>query len=205
MFHHTKTHNPNVPNSKLMITKEPHIFLDMDGVLTNFVGGVEKVFDTDLSELNTWNVATYLGISSHEFWGKIRQHPHFWAELEPYPWARDLVGLCQEKTKGNVSIATSPTADPNCAGQKMWWIGHRYPGFRRSFLIGSQKYLLAKPHHLLIDDSNDNCVEFGRYGGEVVVFPQKWNAGSGLMKEGETRLEFVERVVDNFVQLINKD
>lgn len=185
-----------------MPQKEPHIMLDLDGVLVDFVGGVEKVFDVDLSQLNTWNIAEYMRITPQAFWRKIGESRLFWGELKPYPWARDVVNLCLTATKGNVTIVTSPAADPNCAGQKMWWISHWFPTFKRGFLIGPEKHLLAKPHHALVDDSPSNVEAFVRYGGHAITFPQGWNSVS--LKEGETHLQYLERELEIFVQRINE-
>lgn len=156
--------------------QEPHIFLDMDGVLVDFVGGVAKEFNADLSELDHWNINKALCMSATDFWTRLQENKRFWAELEAYPWTRELVHTCLDLTGGNVTIATSPTMDVNCASQKMYWIGKFFPQFNRTMLIGPQKHLLAKQHHILIDDSQKNCDKFEEYGGRAIVFPQLWNS-----------------------------
>lgn len=152
-----------------------HALLDMDGVIVNFVGGVEKKFDVDLSDLRGFQIPTKIGITPKAFWEKLHEDPRFWADLEPYPWARDLVNICLEKTTGNVTFTTSPDMSITCASQKVWWIAQHFPAFSRKFLIGPEKHLLAKPNHVLIDDSQRNIDLFREHGGQALAFPQLWN------------------------------
>ena len=162
---------------------EYHILLDMDGVITNFVGGVEKHFKVDLSNLKSWNMVSEinkqrenLNLTTSQFWKSLhKRRGEFWVSLEPYPWARDLINLCLEKTKGNVTIVTSPSMATSCASGKTYWLARHYPSLVRKLLIGPEKHLMAKPNHVLIDDSDSNIDNFKSYGGKVIIFPQKWN------------------------------
>ena len=43
------------------------------------------------------------------------------------------------------------------------------------FMIGTQKYLLAKPDVVLIDDQHKNIDLFREHGGQAILFPQPWN------------------------------
>lgn len=178
-----------------MTLQEPHIMLDLDGVLADFVGGCEKLFSSDLKELDIWDIPKYIHMSPSAFWKTIQEEKYFWAELKPYPWARDVVNNCLEFTGGNVSIVTNPALDPNCAGQKIWWINHYYPGLAREFFIGPQKHLLAKPNHILIDDSEFNCKKFKEYGGKAILFPQKWN-NLDLLGPNEPRADYVRKQLE---------
>lgn len=154
---------------------EIHIFLDMDGVLSDFVGGCEQEFDCDLSDIDNWGFWSEIGISSNQFWSTIQDNPRFWFDLDPYPWSRDLVNLCLEKTQGNVTIITSPDMAAHTYGQKAGWVMKFYPGLARKLFVGPQKHLLAQSNRILIDDSDDNIKKFKKAGGKTITFPQKWN------------------------------
>ncbi len=163
---------------------EYHILLDLDGVLSNFVGGVEKEFDVDLSDLDSWAMHKHMGMTSTAFWKKIQQNPRFWADLEPYPWARDLVNYALEKTGGNVTIVTSPDMSVSTYTQKAYWVSQHFPSLMRKLFIGPQKWLMAKPTHILIDDSDSNIKDFRKHGGIGVTFPQPWNEAKTTWEPG---------------------
>lgn len=182
-----------------------HIFLDMDGVLSDFVGGCEKEFDCDLSDIDNWGFWSKIGISKHEFWNRIQQNKRFWFDLEPYSWARDLVNFCMELTKGDVTIVTSPDMSAHTYGQKAGWVMKFFPGLARKLFVGPQKHLLAQEGRILIDDSNKNIDDFKKAGGHTILFPQKWNrVGWNFQEEDFNPLAYVEEqfdlITENIVQ-----
>lgn len=165
-------------NVKHPLPKIKHIFADMDGVIVNFPKGVEKVLAVDLSELDRYEIDEYLGISTSEFWKAIDEVETFWEDLEPYPWTIDLIEMLLEVSNGNLTIATSPSADPHCACQKLKWIQKHLPAqLYRKVLIGPQKHLLAAPGRVLIDDSPEKTSRFQQAGGIAILFPQPYNTG----------------------------
>ena len=87
------------------------ILLDMDGVLTDFEGGVARLFDVQLpdpAERIGQPVHELLGVTKGQLWGRIDQAGlSFWQELEPLPWAQDLITLCRRSAE--LVICTSPT------------------------------------------------------------------------------------------------
>lgn len=189
-----------------MRSEDIHIFLDLDGVLANFVGGVEEEFDADLSNLDHWGIWKSLDISSHDFWNKLRDNPRFWFDLEPYPWARDLVNLCLEKSKGNTTIVTSPDMTAHTYGQKAAWIMKFYPGLARKFFVGPEKHLLAQPDRILIDDADSNIEKFHKAGGRTITFPQKWNkAGFNFFEEKSPNpIGYIRDQLDSKIAIIEQ-
>lgn len=158
------------------------IYIDMDGVLSNFVKGALELFDQP-NALNSWplgdrNFPQALGVTRQEFWQRIATSgSQFWSELEPYPWFDELVELIEPWPW---YILTSPSECGSSADGKMQWL-RRYCGenFRR-FLISPQKQLLARPKSILIDDLDPNVERFTAAGGVGLLFPRKWNANYAL-------------------------
>lgn len=158
------------------------IFLDMDGVLADFNTSTCKLFGTTYEELiktwsvNEWDMATPMGLSNKEFYKKLRSAgEEFWFTLEPYPWALDLWKLC--KSYGETYILTYPTHDPGCISGKIKWM-KKYLNkdkWMNRFFIGEHKYMLAQEDRILIDDHNENVIDFGIHGGNGVIFPRRWN------------------------------
>lgn len=59
-------------------------FCDMDGVITDFVGGVERRFNTSVDFTNNRgndDIPAILGIDKSDFYSKVAD-AEFWAELE---------------------------------------------------------------------------------------------------------------------------
>lgn len=180
-----------------------HIFLDLDGVLSDFVGGCEEEFDCDLSDISNWGFWSEIGISKNEFWKRIQSNPRFWFDLKPYPWARNLVNLCMEKTKGNVTIVTSPDMAAHTYGQKAGWVMKFYPGLSRKLFVGPQKHLLAQPNRILIDDADSNIKKFREAGGKAITFPQKWNKRGFNFKESDLNpIETISNEIDSRIENI---
>jgi 5'(3')-deoxyribonucleotidase len=167
-----------------------HIFVDLDGVLADFVQSSLALHDrSHLLECwpgGEWDMPKVMGISRGEFWRAISQQGSpFWEMLEPYPWTAEL--LDQLRSIAPVTIATSPSMDPGCLDGKVRWMQrHLGPSFR-DFLIGPQKYLLARPDVVLIDDRDSNVDAFREHGGQAILFPQPWNSNHQL----EDRMAYV--------------
>ncbi len=159
-----------------------HIFLDMDGVISDFV--------TASLTLHGWNgstedlppgdrdMARVVGVTRSHFWSLIdAQGADFWATLPPFPWFADLVGLVREFAP--MTILTSPSLSPSCLEGKVRWLYTHFPKVNgrcfSDFLIGNQKYLLAAPGRVLLDDTESHVNAFREAGGNAILFPQRWN------------------------------
>ena len=171
------------------------VFLDMDGVLADFVGATIRLFERDVEAvLDRWPVGVYeaekvLGISSKTMWDAIlAKGSGFWSDLEEYPWTRRLYALCRRRCD-EVVFLSSPSRDPCCLDGKLQWL-QRFTGdaAMRNFAFTPQKHLLASPRRLLIDDASFNCAAFGRAGGEAIKFPQPWNGNRNV----SDKVSFVE-------------
>jgi hypothetical protein len=155
-----------------------HILIDLDGVLCDFVRGALELHG-GLDRLPDWppgrrDIHAVLGISKSQFWGRIDETDGFWEGLAPYPWKDAL--LTESRRYAPFSIATSPAFHHGCATQKVAWMRRHLRRDFTDFLIGSQKWLMARPGSVLIDDSDRNVDEFRAHGGHAILFPQPWNS-----------------------------
>lgn len=157
------------------------IFVDMDGVLTDFVGQCEILFER---KLNPWpepgNYATdkLLGLTPTEFWGKIDSMKEvFWTGMRKTSEATQLLELCVRVAgKDNVAILTSPSQNPWCHYGKAMWIKNHFPSFQRNLLIGACKHMCAQQDSVLIDDYDENVAKFRGAGGSAILVPRPWNS-----------------------------
>jgi 5'(3')-deoxyribonucleotidase len=178
-----------------MITR---IFLDIDGVLANWVRGVCDMHGLDVGHvLRDWPADTYdicdaTGLDPAEMWERIHLlGTGFWANLRLYPWASSLVALLEPIAP--VTLLSSPSRHHSSSGGKHAWIQSYMPSFERRFLLGADKAACARPGAVLIDDSDANCRAFEAAGGHAIVFPQPWNSarehyGPGIVDHIRNRL-----------------
>jgi hypothetical protein len=190
------------------------IFLDMDGVLCDFVGAALRLFDASpllaTWPAGEWDVAKVLGVTDAEFWGRIdAQGQGFWAELPEYPWASQLVDFLERI--GEVVICTTPSAAHYSAAGKVIWLERHFGGrFARRYVMvrdepespskrapwAYSKAMLARSGVCLVDDNDRNVERFKTHGGRAVLVPQPWN---GLhypeYRDGTSKFDYVREAV----------
>lgn len=162
------------------------IFLDMDGVLCDFAGGVCALFGKPGPSAGDPAQALheYLGVPKGVMWSRIGEvGARLWENLEPLPWAQDLVAW--SRSHGNLYIATSPALHPGSLSGKMVWLQRRFGKQFRDFIVSPHKHLLAAPGRLLIDDTTRQVDAFRASGGAAILFPSVEN---GRLRLGEDPL-----------------
>lgn len=163
------------------------LYIDLDGVLADFFGGVCRLLDRDPGPpTSDMGLARHFDMDDDAFWRRIDDAGHtFWAELEPYPWTHELLAIAGKivGSKGFVVIATSPTWHGSSAHGKMEWMD-KYVGAGshfRDFMIGTHKHLLAhSTKQMLIDDRPGQVEKFDEAGGRAILWPMPWN-GTGTL------------------------
>jgi len=172
------------------------IFIDMDGVLVDWVSGVCTFFDVDLLGFYNYWEKFYRGEFSKEkvLSGYLQQRvtrdkidhyvnragAPFWENLPIYEysehWIRAAISLVG---KENVFICTSPMSGvEGCAQGKINWIKDTFKswgleGMDRNFVMTYSKRLVATPKTLLIDDSENQVAVFSNY----IKVDRPWNFG----------------------------
>jgi hypothetical protein len=182
------------------------IYLDMDGVLVDFIGHVFSLFGVDGSreedpreQVRGWDGITEglsrsLGrdVTDEELWGKIAgEGMDFWATIPWCPWGKELLSICSKVAP--VVIMSTPTREPLSAAGKAAWI-HKNINGGWMYALSPCKHLMAHSRALLIDDSDNNADNFARMGGMACLFPQPWNEGRGVIDYSD-RLSGVRAVL----------
>lgn len=157
------------------------VFVDLDGVLADFVGGVCRKFGkpdpyTRPEAQGEWGIEKLLGIEPAAFWEPLGEE--FWANLSPtHDWHSILsAAVAAAGDPANVALLTSPCETPGCLEGKKAWIANWLPEYRRSTIFCSRKDLIAGPGKVLIDDSDANVRAWEGAGGTAVLVPRHWNA-----------------------------
>jgi len=160
-------------------------FLDLDGVLTDFVGGVLAYFDVKDFVVDHWNfdktLSAKLGLSLDDFWSHFDQS--FWESLAWTADGRQILAACEECFGEEVYLLTSPCRTEGCAEGKMNWVKRHLSHYQRKLFIGSSKQAFAAPGKLLVDDSDANIAKFAAAGGQTLLVPRPWNALRDLQQQ----------------------
>lgn len=165
------------------------VLLDLDGVLVDFNGSVQRLFGVRDIEVLDWSLEKYIGVSEKEMWSRIdEQGPYFWANLPRYPWYAELMATVLDY---DFTIATTPSKDPYSAYGKRLWLQQNLGREFTNYMIGKQKWLMARQDTVLIDDKDDNCKAFEQHGGHAIVFPQPWNSRRDVAR-ANLRMQYVK-------------
>lgn len=155
---------------------KPVLFLDLDGVLVDFVGGALAHHGRHLPmHAVRWNFPEQVGFAKDcpTFWNTLGHD--FWANLEWTPEGKSVVKVAEEIFADNVVIMTSPCDTPGAVEGKIAWIKKNMPKYRRRFFVGPPKALAASPSKILCDDHEGNVDQFLAEGGRAVLVPRPWN------------------------------
>jgi 5'(3')-deoxyribonucleotidase len=180
------------------------IYVDMDGVCTNFASaGIQANGRDPTQVLATWNQRfrgeflpyKVMEMDRDAYWGAIAQQGEsFWINLQEYEWYPKLI--CSLREIGEVVFLTSGTYAPSSLSGKLRWLQHRFGPDFQGYVFTAKKYLLAHPWSILIDDYELNVTEFRQYGGQAVLFPQIWNSNCTITNQLEYTLESVKQFVN---------
>jgi hypothetical protein len=144
-------------------TKKPTVYLDMDGVIADFFGGVEKMFG-----VKHWKELTSIkskGQLKDEVINRI-VGSDFFSTLPKFPTADQLIALIKSATGGKFSILTSPLIGDheNSATQKKIWINKNIEK-PDEVIVSGRKEKWAKQKdgtpNILIDDRPVNIERCG--------------------------------------------
>ena len=164
--------NDKLYNEDDMKKKMPVVYLDMDGVIADFFGGVEKMF----------GVKHWKELTSKLSGGELKQEvidritgSDFFANLPKFPTADSLIELIKSATGGKFSILTSPLIGDheNSATQKKVWINKNIQR-PDEVIVSGRKEKWAKQKdgtpNILIDDRPINIERWQARGGFGILY-----------------------------------
>ena len=149
------------------------VFLDMDGVITDFFTPVCEAFDLP----NPPQV--------YHFFSKIREEVNefcntsFWQNMPWMPDGRDILrAIMGTLGLDKIYFLTGMMPNVETASGKMMWIQNNLPIYSDRVILTTlevPKSFLARPDALLIDD-HDKCVGgFIEAGGQGILVPRPYN------------------------------
>lgn len=186
------------------------ILLDMDEVLTDFVGGASQVWGLTREQIQAhweagrWDMVPPLSkalgkpISNSEFWNRFKTcaatgSEPFWVGLRPLPWIEDVVALTR-RYADEWRVCTSPSLCPGSYSGKVRWLQNYFGKGFNKIIPTSDKDWLARPGTILIDDREETVCRFREEGGEAILFPAWHNS---LYRFRDNPAHYVESTLNN--------
>ena len=175
------------------------VFLDLDGVLVDFVRGALKHHgwhDLDPEQV-PWKFWEAKGLTESEFWATLGTD--FWASLEWMPDGQEILNVIERQAgRPNVFLCSSPCLTPGCTSGKARWVEMHLPQYARRLLLTDQKYVFAGPGRVLVDDYDHNLQRWASAGGLGCCVPRPWN------EMGSQGLPVVDTVVKRLERLMQR-
>ena len=162
--------NEKLYNEADMTQKKPTIYLDMDGVIADFFGGVEQMYG-----VNHWKQLTSDKTKDlkQEVINRI-SGSDFFATLPKFPTADQLIDMIKKFTGGKFSILTSPLKGDheNSAKWKKVWINQNIEQPEETIVTGrKEKYAVTDGvQNILIDDRPVNIERWTGRGGYGILY-----------------------------------
>lgn len=168
------------------------VALDLDGVLANFCKAAAEKMGRHYPQEPFAVPNLWLDDDKKALWKSCRGHD-FWVNIEPFPWAKKLIRIVNSNCN-DWRFITKPSVDAGAYSGKFEWItkhtkGAVKEGTRYLWLVnGCKSYACTGPHHLLIDDNDENCAKWKEAGGTVY----QWTEISANWPEKEVEKRLLE-------------
>ncbi len=167
------------------LAKAYDVFVDMDGVLTDFERRFEQFAGVTPDEFMAQKEIQYGKEKANEqFWDLVDEQigVRFWAGM---PWMPEGEQLYKYIKKYKPSILTSPSRKESSRIGKGVWVKRNMSGIPVKFGYGSSgKAKFAGPNKILIDDREDNISAWKAAGGIGILFKNTEQVKNELSKLG---------------------
>ena len=151
------------------MAKQPHLFLDCDGVLADFDLGATEL-------LGMSPMAFEARHGRGEFWKQLARHGNFYGDLKQLP---DAQRLFQAVRHLKPTILTGLPLGKWAAPQKERWAAEHFPGVPIITTMARQKHLHMDPGDVLVDDRENHRKLWEDAGG---IFIHHKNAEDTLRR-----------------------
>jgi hypothetical protein len=141
-----------------MVRKQPHLFLDCDGVLADFDAGAKRILGMTPAAFEERH-------GKSEFWKRLARTRNFYGDLSQMPDAQQLFQAVKHLKP---TILTGLPLGRWAAPQKERWAAEHFPGVPIITTMARQKYLHMEPGDVLVDDRENHRHLWENAGGIFV-------------------------------------
>lgn len=170
-------------------------FLDVDGCLADFVGGIHRKLGVDF-DIHQWPYAKGpKGWHFHDELGMTFMEMSelcdfdFWSNLRWTHDGHDILRVVLEFfDPAQITLLTAPMPNVMSASGKIAWIMRNLPVYERQVCVctGPKAVFAQVPNSVLIDDGSCNVRDWSLAGGKAVLVPRPWNIGWMEHEDGRT-------------------
>lgn len=165
-----------------------HVFIDMDGVLVDFIGGMLRVFEAGPHVIipqsrKCWD---WLGLTESEWVSALySQGVNFWRDL---PWTSFGMQIIETVSEiwhpSQISLLSKPMVgcETSYTGKALWVAKH-LPGWADRLVLTQHKDHLARSGRLLIDDCRDTLENWKFSNGTSLTVPGVGNESYPLLRD----------------------
>jgi 5'(3')-deoxyribonucleotidase len=158
------------------------LFLDMDGVIADWITAIElahkRTAGAHYSGCNYRGKRLQprdWGMEWDDFWSPCRKHK-FWANIPVMPDAHEIVKIIENYfPPEDVVILSTPNFEAAAIAGKIQWLHAHFRQYYANHFFGRNKARLAHEKAILIDDDIRNIRWFERRGGQGILVPRPWN------------------------------
>jgi len=140
------------------VRKQPHLFLDCDGVLADFDAGAKQLLGMTPAAFEERH-------GRGEFWKRLARASNFYGELPEMPDARRLFDAVKHLKP---TILTGLPLGKWAAPQKERWAAEHFPGVPIITTMARQKHLHMERGDVLVDDRENHRHLWENAGGIFV-------------------------------------
>jgi 5'(3')-deoxyribonucleotidase len=158
------------------------VYLDIDGVLANFLGSLHRVFKLPYEyekypyPFGLWDMFSKMHPDMPFDIINGACHESFWANLK---WMHDGRRIYDTVMThfDDIKLLTTPMPNPGSwTGKYKWVLSELGPCMAKNLIVTTtSKDIVAGPGSLLIDDRDENVEEFREAGGKAILVPRPWN------------------------------
>jgi hypothetical protein len=135
------------------------LYVDMDGVLTDFDGSFRKATGRIPDEFEKKE-------GKEAFWDRVEKEGlEFWSEM---PWTKDGKNLWKSLKPHKLVILSSPSRSKHCREGKKSWVKRELGDVRLILIKDKHKY--AEKNAVLIDDNKGKIQNWENAGGAGILF-----------------------------------
>lgn len=154
------------------MARQPHLFLDCDGVLADFDAGARDLLGTTPAKFEARH-------GRGEFWKRLARHGNFYGDLEEMPDARLLFDAVKHLKP---TILTGLPLGTWAAPQKERWAEEHFPGVPIITTMAAKKHLHMERGDVLVDDRDKHRGLWESAGG---IFVHHKNARDSIRQLAE--------------------
>jgi hypothetical protein len=141
-----------------MVSRQPHLFLDCDGVLADFDAGAKRLLGMSPAAFEERH-------GKGEFWKRLARARNFYGELDEMPDAQQLFQAVKHLKP---TILTGLPLGKWAAPQKERWAAEHFPGVPIITTMARQKHLHMERGDVLVDDRENHRHLWEDAGGVFV-------------------------------------